>query len=136
MSARPHLVLDGAELAAEAVGADRIVLYVGRAIDGTRGDRAQPPSEAVARGGRPVPIELVAAPDTYVAGEESAAVHYVNAAMPARRRSRRGRSSAASTAARPSSRTSRGSRMPRSSPGYGDAWYRELGRARRGAPRS
>jgi hypothetical protein len=31
MAARPHLVLDGALLAAEVVGAERIALYVGRA---------------------------------------------------------------------------------------------------------
>ena len=81
MTARPHLVLDGAELAAEAVGADRIVVYIGEghrtalaAIESAATERM-----AVARGGRsPTPIELVAAPDRYVAGEESAAVNYLN----------------------------------------------------------
>ncbi len=80
MAARPHLVLDGAELAAEAVGADRIILYVGgehaaalAALERASAERA------VSRDRRgAVPIELVAAPHSYIAGEESAAVHYVN----------------------------------------------------------
>ena len=82
MTLRPHLVLDGAELAADAVGADRIIVYVGgqhraamtaleRAID----ERAAGGSRRLPR----VPIELIDAPPTYVAGEESAAVHYIEA---------------------------------------------------------
>ncbi len=76
MASRPHLVVDGAILAAEAVGADEIVFYVGeeheraltamgRALDERRqeiGLRAR----------------LVTAPVGYVAGEASAAVHYIN----------------------------------------------------------
>ena len=81
MAARPHLVLDGAELAAEAVGADRIILYVGSqhaAALATMG-RAAGERAAVERSGRAsIPIEIVAAPHTYIAGEESAAVHYIN----------------------------------------------------------
>ena len=52
MTARPHLVLDGAELAADAVGARRIVLYVGAehraAIDAL--DRALEERRCRARG--------------------------------------------------------------------------------------
>src|SRR5207237_2235785 len=76
MSARPHLVLDGALLAARVVGASEVVLYVGErhgaaraALVGAIRDRA---------GALPVPVRLVDAPDRYVAGEESAAVHFVN----------------------------------------------------------
>ena len=80
MSARPHLVLDGAELAAEAVGADRIVVYVGEGHRTARGAIEAAAIERMAAGGGlpAIPIEIVAAPDTYVAGEESAAVHYLN----------------------------------------------------------
>jgi NADH:ubiquinone oxidoreductase subunit F (NADH-binding) len=81
MRTRPHLVLDGAILAADAVGARRIFLYVGEehvaahaALTHALAERAQ-----ADRGTRTPPIELVAAPATYIAGEESAAVHYLNA---------------------------------------------------------
>jgi NADH:ubiquinone oxidoreductase subunit F (NADH-binding) len=77
MAARPHLVLDGAELAAEAVGADRIVLYVGGELTGALHAVQRAAAQRLAAGGRPV--EIVAAPATYIAGEESAAIHYVNA---------------------------------------------------------
>ncbi len=82
MAMRPHLVLDGAELAADAVGADRVVLYVGEAhraalnaLDRAIDERAAGESRRRQRAS----IELVPAPHTYVAGEESAAVHYIAA---------------------------------------------------------
>ncbi len=82
MATRPHLVLDGAELAADAVGADRIVLYVGAEHAAARAALALALTErsgsAERAAGAHVPISLVAAPPTYVAGEESAAVHFVN----------------------------------------------------------
>ena len=73
---RPHLVVDGAILAAEAVGADELVFYVGqeheaavaavrRAIDERRSEL-------------PPRTRLVQAPVGYIAGEASAAVHYIN----------------------------------------------------------
>jgi NADH:ubiquinone oxidoreductase subunit F (NADH-binding) len=76
MAARPHLVLDGAELAAEAVGADRIVVYVGSAHTAALGAMGDASAERDAAGARRV--EIVEAPSTYIAGEESAAVHYIN----------------------------------------------------------
>lgn len=76
MAARPHLVLDGAFLAAETVGAEQVVLYVGErhavaraAVERALAER----SSAERRAAR-----VVSAPDRYVAGEESAAVHVVN----------------------------------------------------------
>jgi NADH:ubiquinone oxidoreductase subunit F (NADH-binding) len=76
MAARPQLVLDGALLAAEAVGAREVVLYVGErhvqalmALERALGERRA----------LPVPVRIVRAPHAYVAGEESAAVHYINA---------------------------------------------------------
>jgi len=78
MATRPHLVLDGAELAADAVGASRIVLYVGeehgRAQQALRRALAE---RAGHRGSRR--MDLVAAPARYISGEESAAVHFVDA---------------------------------------------------------
>jgi len=82
MTARPHLVIDGVELAAEAVGARRAVLYVGSehtqalaALERALGERAASPSRSLPR----VPISFATPPVSYVAGEESAAVHFVNA---------------------------------------------------------
>ncbi len=74
---RPHLVLDGALLAADAVGADRIALYVGT---GHRDARAAIERAIRERPDITVPIRLFGAPDAYVSGEESAAVHFVNEA--------------------------------------------------------
>jgi NADH:ubiquinone oxidoreductase subunit F (NADH-binding) len=72
---RPHLVLDGAELAALALGAGRIVLHVPersvgvvtRAID----DRRHSSLGTVA-------IDVVVAPERFLAGQESAVVGTVN----------------------------------------------------------
>ena len=76
MALRPHLVLDGALLAATTIGAREIVLYVGA----DHHDARHALQRALAERRRlPVPVRLVAAPVAYVAGEESAAVHYVNA---------------------------------------------------------
>jgi len=76
MANRPHLVIDGAILAAEAVGADEIVFYIGQehhaavaAIGRALGER----SGEIRR-----PTRLVKAPIGYVAGEASAVVHHIN----------------------------------------------------------
>ena len=76
MQARPHLVLDGAVLAADAVEADQIVLYIGRehsaAADAMlRALAERPPRER----GR---FQVSRAPVAYVSGEETAAVQFVN----------------------------------------------------------
>ena len=78
MTLRPHLVLDGAQLAAEAVGASEVILYVGSAHVAARSSI----EAALAARGRSltVPMWVVEAPDRYIAGEESAAVHFVNEA--------------------------------------------------------
>ena len=76
MAGRPHLVIDGAILAAEAVGADEIVFYIGReheaAVDAMR--------RAVAERKREIglPARIVEAPIGYVAGEATAVVNYIN----------------------------------------------------------
>jgi NADH:ubiquinone oxidoreductase subunit F (NADH-binding) len=76
MAHRPHLVIDGAILAARTLGADRVELYVGRehrsAVHAMR--------EAVDQ--RPLAerelLHVVEAPIGYVAGESTAVVHFVN----------------------------------------------------------
>ena len=82
MCARPHVVLDGAFLAAEAVGAERVIFYLGEdhpeaaaAITRALSER---PSVRRPR------AEIALAPAGYVTGEESAAVNFVNtgAALP------------------------------------------------------
>jgi NADH:ubiquinone oxidoreductase subunit F (NADH-binding) len=79
MTARPHLVLDGAFLAARVVRARRIVLYVG--------ERHTTAHDALARALelRTEPerrlVTFAAAPARYVAGVETAAVHFLNAGV-------------------------------------------------------
>jgi NADH:ubiquinone oxidoreductase subunit F (NADH-binding) len=76
MAEQPHLVLDGALLAAGAVGAGDIIFYVGTehraALAAMRRALSERP-ERLLQGAR-----LVEAPIGYVSGEESAAVHYIN----------------------------------------------------------
>jgi NADH:ubiquinone oxidoreductase subunit F (NADH-binding) len=67
----PHLVLDGLQLAAEAVGASRAVLYVrGDLRARTRLDDYQ--TERDAYGLDRVPVEVIWSPNRFLAGEESA----------------------------------------------------------------
>jgi NADH:ubiquinone oxidoreductase subunit F (NADH-binding) len=76
----PHLVLDGALVAAEAVGADELIVCVcdtahesmdgiGRAIEERHRGASAAPSPR---------IHLTAVPDHYVAGQESALVNHLN----------------------------------------------------------
>ena len=67
----PHLVLDGLQLAAEAVGAGRAVLYVRADLRArTRLDDYLPERDAY--GLDRVPVEIVWSPRRFLAGEESA----------------------------------------------------------------
>jgi len=76
MSLRPHLVLNGALIAADAVGADEVVMFIGT--------EHRPALDAIGRAIREregeftLPVRLVEAPLGYVVGESSAAVHYIN----------------------------------------------------------
>jgi NADH:ubiquinone oxidoreductase subunit F (NADH-binding) len=76
LALRPHLVLDGLQLAARAVGATRAVLYVSRAHDAL----ARTLTAAIGERSRAgeLPVELVLAPTRYVAGEETAIVARLN----------------------------------------------------------
>ena len=132
MASRPHLVLDGLELAAEAVGARRAILYVGSehadaraALERALAERAADRSSTLPR----LPITMATPPVSYLAGEESAAVHFVNT----------GDARPTTVPPRPFERGVGGkptlvqnveslahtALIAR----YGDAWYREAGRA-------
>jgi NADH:ubiquinone oxidoreductase subunit F (NADH-binding) len=79
----PHLVLDGLQLAAEAVGAARAVLYVRRDVHaGIRLEQKM--TQRYGRGLDRVAVEVVTAPARFLAGEESALASLVSggAAVP------------------------------------------------------
>jgi NADH:ubiquinone oxidoreductase subunit F (NADH-binding) len=74
----PHLVLDGAAIAAEVVRAVEIVVCVDRnahqlaqSLTRAVGERAQLRADSI-------PVRIECAPDRYVAGEESALVRWLN----------------------------------------------------------
>jgi NADH:ubiquinone oxidoreductase subunit F (NADH-binding) len=74
----PHLVLDGAVLAAELVGAGQAVIVVHHAA-------REIIDEAVAerhRAADPIQIRVVTAADRFVAGEASAVVHWIERGIP------------------------------------------------------
>ena len=77
MAARPHLVIDGALLGARAVGADDIIFYIG--IEHPAADAAIRHALAERSADIRGRAQIVSAPAGYVSGEESAAVHFVNA---------------------------------------------------------
>jgi NADH:ubiquinone oxidoreductase subunit F (NADH-binding) len=74
----PHLVLDGLQLVAEAVGADQAILYthadrrndVGRRLGNALAERK-------AAGIDQVPVELAEAPPRFLAGQETALVNHL-----------------------------------------------------------
>jgi NADH:ubiquinone oxidoreductase subunit F (NADH-binding) len=72
----PHLVLDGAVVAALSIGAPDIVVHV-PAWARPEVDRAL--AERRHRGLDPCTIDVVTAPDSYLAGQESAVVNTINA---------------------------------------------------------
>jgi len=70
---RPHLVIDGAMLAAESFGASRVLLYVGEAHRPRSAAMARSPRRCARRPSRA--RHSAAGPPSYVAGEETAAVN-------------------------------------------------------------
>lgn len=75
MSTRPHLVLDGALLAARAVRAKEIVLYIGERHTVARASMERALAERPAAERKH--FRTAAAPARYVSGDSSAAVHLV-----------------------------------------------------------
>ena len=78
LSRLPHLVLDGAVLAARAIGAPEVIVQVGAESAGS----LQALEGALALREDGLQVHLVAAPHGYVAGEESAVMHYLNGGDP------------------------------------------------------
>ena len=79
MTTRPHLILDGAFLAATAVRAQQVVLYIGEGHHSSQDSMARALAERTPAERRLV--RTVAAPARYVAGASSAAVHLVDAGI-------------------------------------------------------
>lgn len=74
----PHLVLDGAALAAEAVGATRVIVCVERIATPAAAALEAAVAERRATGLDGVAFEVERAPSQFVAGEETALVHWLN----------------------------------------------------------
>ncbi len=78
LAGSPHLVLDGISIAAETVGASEAILCVDRAasaairaVEAAVAERRQVFADRV-------PVRIETTPSRYVAGEESALVHFLN----------------------------------------------------------
>jgi NADH:ubiquinone oxidoreductase subunit F (NADH-binding) len=79
LGSSPHLVLDGAILAARAVGAEEVIVKVDDHGDSVIG----PLGEAIAaRNGERLPISLAVSHLSYVSGEESAVVNFLGGGPP------------------------------------------------------
>ena len=128
----PHLVLDGAVLAAGAVGAREIIVKVGERATAThRGLQS-----ALAVRSDAIPLRLVAGPEGYVTGEESAVVNYVGRGLALPTLVPPGRTSAGTATGRRSSRTRRRSPRSRSSRGTATTGTGSSGRSRTPGRRS
>jgi NADH:ubiquinone oxidoreductase subunit F (NADH-binding) len=127
MTHRPHLVVDGALLAADAVGANEVIVYIGAEHHAARAAMHRAMSERSREFGRRR-LRLLDAPTAYVAGEESAAVNFAES----------GRALPVTTPPRPFERGVHGRptlvqnveslAVAALIAQYGDAWYRGLGR--------
>jgi len=74
LAVAPHLVLDGAVGAAELTGAREVVMVVHHAV---REIVDHAVAERRTAGTDPVPVRVMTAADTFIAGEASAVVHWV-----------------------------------------------------------
>jgi NADH:ubiquinone oxidoreductase subunit F (NADH-binding) len=74
----PHLVLDGAALAATAVGADEVVVAVGQGAARERTALTHAIAERTRRGLGGVGFKVAAAPEGFVVGEETALISWLS----------------------------------------------------------
>jgi len=126
MTTRPHLILDGAFLAARSVRAKQVVLYIGEEHEAARNAMLRALSERPQRE-RGMAL-VVGAPARYVAGDSSAVVHLVNAGIATPTTTppsphERGVDSAPTLVQNVES-LAHAALIAR----YGDAWYRSTGR--------
>lgn len=90
MEYAPHLVLEGAMIAAYAVGAAKVFLYINARYDAATRSISDALVEAKGAGycgenifgGFSVDVEIVAAPHNYVAGEDTAALEVIEGKPP------------------------------------------------------
>lgn len=75
----PHLMLDGAVLAAQAIGAREAIIKIG---DGTPSVKRALQGAASVRPDDDVSFEIVAGPEGYVTGEETAVLQYLARGIP------------------------------------------------------
>ncbi|MDX6564349.1 MAG: hypothetical protein QOE10_11 [Gaiellales bacterium] len=78
LSVAPHLVLDGAELAAAAIGAEEIHVCVPRGASSPLTALENALDERARAGRQRAPVRVWGLPARYVAGEETAVVHWLN----------------------------------------------------------
>jgi NADH:ubiquinone oxidoreductase subunit F (NADH-binding) len=76
LAALPHLVLDGGVLAAQAVGAEEVIVCVPDAFDLDTLHRAL--AERSRSGAEATRVRLATVPERYIAGEESALMNHLN----------------------------------------------------------
>jgi NADH:ubiquinone oxidoreductase subunit F (NADH-binding) len=74
----PHLVLDGALLAAHAVGAEEVIVCVDRTRLGAAAAMHRAVLERMEHEPMPCPVRVALTPPRYVAGEETALVNWLN----------------------------------------------------------
>jgi len=127
MTTRPHLLVDGALLAADAVGAEEVIFYVGAEHHAARASMSRALAERKPDFGRRR-LRLLQAPTAYVAGEETAAINFVQSGI----------AKPTTTPPRPFERGVRGRptlvqnveslAVAALIAQYGDSWYRGLGR--------
>ncbi|MGA2209248.1 MAG: NADH-ubiquinone oxidoreductase-F iron-sulfur binding region domain-containing protein [Acidimicrobiales bacterium] len=78
VSRLPHLVLDGALLAAHAVGAEEVIVCVDRTRLGAAAAMNRAVLERLEREPMACPVRVALTPPRYVAGEETALVNWLN----------------------------------------------------------
>jgi NADH:ubiquinone oxidoreductase subunit F (NADH-binding) len=74
----PHLVIDGGVIAAEAVGADELIIAVCEEAPHSAEALARAVRERLARGGESARISVSTVPSHYVSGQETALVNHLN----------------------------------------------------------
>jgi NADH:ubiquinone oxidoreductase subunit F (NADH-binding) len=74
----PHLMLDGGQLAAEAVGADELIVCASESEPASMDAIATAIAERLGLPGVPSKMAVAAVPDHYLAGQESALVNHLN----------------------------------------------------------